>query len=106
SPEATPLSLAWLVHAKAVTGARDEALALMIRLEGIAPQSYVPSYHLALAHTGLGNRDEAFALLEKAVGERDPALMNVGVEPRFEPLRRDPRYAHLMSRLGIPVNPR
>ena len=62
----------------------------------------MPAYHLALAHIGLGNRDAAFALLEKACAEREPAVINLKVEPRFEPLRRDPRYARSSAALRLP----
>jgi TolB-like protein len=96
-----PISLAWLAHAKAVGGLHDEALALVTRLERMANDSYVPGYHLALAQVGLGDRDAAFARLARACAERDPSLMNVAVEPRFEPLRPDPRYAILMDELGL-----
>jgi hypothetical protein len=65
------------------------------------PSVYVPAYHIALAHTGLGNRDAAFSLLEKACAEREPAVINLKVEPRFEPLRRDPRYSALLQRLDL-----
>ena len=100
-PDGTPLSLSWLAHAKAAAGMRDEATSIVTRLEGLAKESYVPPYHLALAQVGLGDRDAAFALLARASIERDPALMNVCVEPRFEPLRRDPRYQALVDELGI-----
>src|SRR5688572_8304074 len=97
-----PISLTWLAHAKALAGAREEASAIVAKLEAELRTVYVPGYHLALAHTGLGNRDAAFALLEKACAEREPALINLNVEPRFEPLRRDPRYAALLQRLRLP----
>ena len=70
---------------------------MVARLESMAGRSYVPGYHLALAHTGLGNRDAAFALLESACADRDPSVVNLAVEPRFEPLRRDPRYGALLQ---------
>jgi tetratricopeptide (TPR) repeat protein len=95
------ISLAWLAHAKALAGAREDAAALVDRLDAAAGSSYVPGYHLALAHTGLGNRDRAFELLRRAGDERDPSLVNVAVEPRFEPLRQDPRYASLLTGLGL-----
>ena len=98
-----PISLAWLAHAKAVTGARDEAGAIVARLEAQAGHVYVPGYHLALAHTGLGNRDAAFALLAKACADREPGVVNLRVEPRFDPLRRDPRYADLLRMLRLPA---
>ena len=86
----------------AAAGRRDEAASLVAKLDEIAGNSYVPAYHLAIAHTGLGNRDRAFALLTKASADREPVLINVAVEPRFEPLRADRRYAELMTQLGIP----
>ena len=53
------------------------------------------------AHAGLGNADEAFAALEQAWLDRDPALAGVHVEPRFEPLRADARYRELLERLKL-----
>lgn len=95
------ISLAWLAHAKALAGLRDEAGAIVGRLESLAGSAYVPGYHLALAYTGLGNHDKAFELLARAGGDCDPSLIYVVVESRFEPLRRDPRYASLLDGLGL-----
>ena len=94
------ISLAWLAHAKALAGARDEAGALLASLQ--SSTAYVPAYHLALAHTGLGDRDAAFGLLDEACAEREPSVLNLRVEPRFEPLRRDPRYGSLLQQLRLP----
>jgi TolB-like protein/Tfp pilus assembly protein PilF len=101
-PDATPPTLAWLAHAMAAAGRHDEATALVAKLDELARNSYVPAYHLAIAYAGLGNRDRVFALLAKASADREPMLINVAVEPRFEPLRGDRRYAELMVQLGIP----
>src|SRR5687768_11970909 len=98
---ADAVSLSWLAHAKAVAGARDDAAAIVARLETDARSGYVPGYHLALAHTGLGNRDAAFALLEKACADREPAVVNLGVEPRFDPIRSDARYRALPHELRL-----
>ena len=96
-------SLAWLAHAKAIAGFHGEAVALTQKIEALAKKSYVPAYHLALAHTGLGNRDVALALLERAYDDRDPAVINgLTVEPRLEPLRRAPRYGALVQQLHLP----
>jgi TolB-like protein/Tfp pilus assembly protein PilF len=96
------VSLAWLAHAKALTGSRDEARGIVARLEAPGDRSYVSGYHVAIAQTGLGNRDAAFKLLEKSCEDREPSIMNLAVEPRFEPLRRDPRYAALLAHLRLP----
>ena len=96
-----PVLLAWLAHVRAVTGSRAEAVTLLERARSLEATRYVPPYHLALAHTGLGAIDTAFALLDQAWLDRDPALASVNVDPRFEPLRDDPRYGELLERLNI-----
>jgi TolB-like protein/Tfp pilus assembly protein PilF len=96
------IALSWLAHAKAVAGARQEARAIVSKLESDAGSIYVSGYHRALAHIGLGDRDAAFALLEKACVDREPAVVNLKVEPRFGPLRGDPRYGTLLQRLRLP----
>jgi TolB-like protein/Tfp pilus assembly protein PilF len=98
SPE-DPVLLAWLAHARAVTGCPEIAVALLKRLR--AGERHVPSYHLALAHAGLGDLDAAFAALEQATVDADPSLLTLKAEPRFEPLRSDPRYTRLIELLGL-----
>jgi TolB-like protein/Tfp pilus assembly protein PilF len=95
------IALAWLAHAKAVAGSRREAEEIVARLDAMAGSAYMPGYHLALAHLGLGNSDAAFARLARAAAERDPALINVAVEPRLAPLRRDKRYAELIAEMRL-----
>jgi TolB-like protein/Tfp pilus assembly protein PilF len=96
----SPMLLAWLAHAKAVTGHRSEAEALVARARGSAP--YVSSYHLAIAYVGLDDLDRAFEALDVACLDRDPMLLHVAVEPRFEPLRGDPRFFALLDRMKMP----
>jgi len=97
-----PVLLLWLAHAKAVVGCRAQAQALIARARGLERTRYVPPFHLALAHAGLEEFDEAFAALDQAWFDRDPALATLDAEPRFEPLRNDPRYRALLERLRIP----
>ena len=96
-----PVLLAWLAHAKATVGDLDAARALLAKLARMAERRFVPSYHLALAHVGLEDHDQAFAALEQATVECDPSLPNVAVDPRFEPVRSDPRYTRLVELLGL-----
>jgi serine/threonine-protein kinase len=70
-------------------------------LDHLHPQQFVPAYHLALAHVGLGEHDEAFRLLDQSCEERDPALVNLAGDPRFDPLHADARFGRLLQRLRL-----
>ncbi len=52
-------------------------------------------------YTGLGDRAEAVAWLDKAYEERSSWLVWIKVEPRFDPLRAEPRFAALLSRMRL-----
>jgi hypothetical protein len=98
---ADPVLLAWLAHAKATRGECGVARTILEALDRLRAQRFVPAYHLALAHVGLGQADEAFALLDEACEERDPALINLAGEPRFDPIRGETRFARLLVRLHL-----
>ena len=50
----------------------------------------------------LGEREQAFNSLEKGFAARDLQLQFLGVDPSFDSLRDDPRFADLMRRIGLP----
>lgn len=95
------MSLAVLGHAYASAGRTDEACGILERLEERAGHQYVPSYWIALIYIGLDDRDRAFAWLERAYRERSSWLAWIKVEPRFDRLRLDPRFAALIRKLKL-----
>jgi len=64
-------------------------------------RTYVSWYGIAFIYAGLGENDLAFACLEKAYDQQDVRLRDLNVEPLFENLRFDPRFAHLVRRVGL-----
>ncbi len=96
-----PMSLAWLAHALGVKGDRDRATNILCQLDELAQERYVSPYHRALGHVGLGDFDTTFAMLSRACEERDPSLMHVNSEPRFDAIRSDARYTAVVGRLGL-----
>lgn len=102
-PEAKhdPVFIAALAHSRASAGDRPGATDLLAVLRRLDRQRHLSGYHLALAHVGIGSTDAAFEALEQAVADADPALAYLAVEPRFEPIRADPRYARLLDLLGL-----
>ena len=90
-----------LAHARAVAGDLVGAREALAAIDRVARSRYVSSYHVAIAHVGLGDIDAAFTALEKAVVDCDPALVYLNVEPRFAAVRSDPRHARLVDLLGL-----
>jgi tetratricopeptide (TPR) repeat protein len=60
------------------------------------------SYKIATAFAWRGETDEAYAWLEKAFAQRSPSLNWIKVDPMLKRLRKDPRYAKLIKRMGLP----
>jgi adenylate cyclase len=58
---------------------------------------------VAGAYARVGARDKAFEWLDKAYEERDGAdLALLKVDPAWNNIRSDPRFADLLQRLGLP----
>jgi adenylate cyclase len=62
----------------------------------------IRSFGLTTAYAALGERDKAFVWLEKLYQSHDLAIALPKVEPAFDPLRSDPRFADLLRRMGLP----
>jgi Tfp pilus assembly protein PilF len=76
--------------------------ATLDHLKESARESYVSPFSFAVTYAKLGERDQAFAWLEKAHAERSPWLVHLKVDPELESLRSDPRFADLAKRIGLP----
>ncbi|MCM3901056.1 MAG: protein kinase, partial [Pyrinomonadaceae bacterium] len=94
-----PISLVGYALAKA--GKQAEARAVLKELLSLANQRYVSAYSIAIIHGGLGERDEAFAWLERGFKERDPKMVFLKIEPKWNNLRDDPRFHDLLRRVGF-----
>jgi TolB-like protein/tetratricopeptide (TPR) repeat protein len=91
-----PASMASLAHAYARGGDIRRAKEGLRELEQLSQHRYVSPYWLALVHAGLGQQDAAFECLSKSRAERDVWLVWLKVEPRFDCLRRYPRFDELL----------
>jgi serine/threonine-protein kinase len=83
-------------------GRRGEALKLLADLNALSTQRYVGSYDMAMIYAGLGDKEHAFAELEKAFVERSNQLVYLNAEPAWETLHSDPRFADLSRRMRLP----
>ena len=96
------LSKAGLGHVYAVTGKKSEARTVLDELTQASEQEYVPATSMALIYAGLGDKDQAFAWLDKAYEQRAFQLQWIKIEPRWDNLRSDPRFQDLLRRIGLP----
>src|SRR5581483_4081148 len=86
---------AFLGYALAKSGKQAEARALLEELLKLSKERYVPPYHIALLYHGLGERDQTLAWLERGFEERDPKLVFLKVEPKWNNLSVDPKFQDL-----------
>ena len=100
SPSTHPI--AFLGYALAKSGKQAEARTVLEELLKRSAEHYVPPYHIALVYNGLGQRAEALAWLERGYRERDPKMVFLKVEPKWNNLRDDPRFQDLVRRVGFP----
>jgi serine/threonine-protein kinase len=101
SPQA-PSALADLGYVYARAGRAHDARKVISELTNRSAREYVSPYALALVHAGLGETQRALEWLERAGEERTPRLLFLSVEPMFDGLRSDPRFAALRRKLGLP----
>ncbi len=94
--------LAALGHAYAVSGRRAEARQALDELLARSMRRQVPAYTIAAIYAGLGDKDQAFAWLEKAYADRSWYLTSLKVDPKLDSLRSDSRFKDLVRRVGLP----
>ena len=58
-------------------------------------------YEMARQCAFLGDKEQAFEYLNKAVEKRQSQIVMLKVEPAFDSLRDDPRFDELVRRVGL-----
>lgn len=96
-----PSHKALLAYALAGAGRAGEARALLRDMLRPNPGSFVPPVDLAAVHVALGEADEALRVLRRGVDERDEEMMYLRVDPRYDPIRSDPRFAEVLALLDL-----
>jgi len=94
--------LALLGYAYAISGRKNEARKKIDELKERSKRQYVTPFFIAMVYAGLGEKDQAFAWLEKAYEDRSMLLVYLKADPEFDSLSSDPRYADLLRRVNLP----
>ncbi len=97
-----PRYVAGVGDALAAAGKRAEAHSIIDELVRSSKSGHVSPFYIAEVYSTLGERDQAFEGLEKAYQVRDDELIWILIDPSFDNIRSDPRYADLLRRMGLP----
>ena len=84
-------------------GDRTTAMRVLNQFAGQA-QRNGSCYEVAAVYIGLGDSDDAYAWLRRALQQREGSLILLRVDYMWQPLRSDPRFAELLRRVGLPTS--
>lgn len=89
-------------YAYAKAGRREKASSMVDRLKEIRKSRYAISYFIATIHAGLGEKEAAFAELQRAESEGDWRMTaHIKKDFMLDELRGDPRFAELLGRMNL-----
>ena len=99
----SPFASAVLGYAYAVAGRKADARKMLDQLLALSEKRYVPAVSIVVIYVGLGDKDKAFEWLERAFKERSvgSTFVVLKVDPIWDPLRSDPRFADLLRRMNL-----
>ena len=95
----SPTDQIYLGKFYAQAGERRKAQEILKRLQ--TSKEYVSPGELTVLYAALGEREQAFASLEKAYAAHDLQLQYLSADNSFDSLREDPRFKDLMRRVGL-----
>jgi serine/threonine-protein kinase len=100
SPQ-SPRMQAALGRTYALSGRRNLTLKILHKLQAVARDRYVSPFEFASIHFTMDQPDRGYQWLTKACDDRSFELVALQVDPRFDSLRRDKRFAAIARRLGF-----
>jgi serine/threonine-protein kinase len=82
-------------------GKTREALQMLAKLQELGHNRYVTPFYIAKAYESLGDREQTFAWLERSYEDHSWDLVFLNVDPFFDDLHSDPRFADLVRRIHL-----
>jgi hypothetical protein len=85
-----------------VSGQKRKAQEMLEKVKGQSQRMYVSPDDLSRLYASLGDKDEAFRLLQEGYEQRLPSMLNLRIDPAIDELRSDERFQQLLHRVGLP----
>ncbi|MEP6793578.1 MAG: tetratricopeptide repeat protein, partial [Saprospiraceae bacterium] len=90
-----------LAQIYAAAGKKDEARKIISEI-GLTYQLTGNDYRgMSMVYAALGEKDKAFEWLESSFDRHEESLCSLKVDPKFDPIRSDPRFDDLLRRIGL-----
>ncbi len=96
-----PMTTFGLGLISACRGHLEQARAQFAAAQKPSGRAIVSPYQLALGYASIGDRDTAFAFLEKSAQAREGQILYIKYEPLFDSIRSDPRFLVLEKKVGL-----
>lgn len=90
-----------LGHGYGASGNLPKARMVLDKLQARARRQYVPPYAIAVVYSGMGDREEAFHWLQKALEDRSTSMVFLRSDPEFSALRSDPRFSQISKTVAF-----
>jgi TolB-like protein/DNA-binding winged helix-turn-helix (wHTH) protein/Flp pilus assembly protein TadD len=97
----SPWMWGWKAAVYARAGHPDEARRALAKLDQSSGSQANRAVTLLIAYLGTGQKERALELLQQMYAEHSNAVVQIKVDPMFDPLRSDPRFKNLLLRLGL-----
>jgi len=103
---ASASALGGMGHLYGVMGRRDDAAKLLDQLDELNAKGLMTSYQHALVHVALADRENALAWLQRSYEDRANGVVWLLKDPRWDPIRGDPGFEAIVTRVGFPAESR
>lgn len=87
----------WAGYAYAVAGDRGRALDAVAQLETAFDAHHMSPIHLAAVHAALGDSDNAVDWVDRGFRMKDPFMLWIATDPRFDVLRGHERFDRIVE---------
>jgi serine/threonine protein kinase/Tfp pilus assembly protein PilF len=101
-----PYAAAGLGYAYAASGDREAALKIVDDLKRRSGRELIPPFSIAAVYAGLGDPTQGIEWLNRGIDQKDIYIPENFSEPLLDPLRSDPRFRQVLTRMGLGPPPR
>jgi TolB-like protein/Flp pilus assembly protein TadD len=98
----SPANLTYLANLAlhyAWAGKETEARQALAQVKDLSKTQFISAWAIGMIYVALGDKDEAFAWMDRAYEEHNGWLLTLRVNPWVDPLRSDPRFDEMVRRV-------